>query len=389
MSYHNIVIFPFVVFLAVILIYIYRKSISRPISIFETQQKVIKRIYQRVIAPERILMRMDVSPFNAIREMEFVKKIELWDTLTLDATYFMLQILVRLNKKDFIKEYEGKISTFTLDLFNKDKMGFQINRENQNEVSVHSNHCALGILNLLSNYKNCSFGDIAGNNVCIDNKYMERIDINLVFDFLKECYRDGGFAEKPIKHYLATIVDTESVLWIFRLLGWLKDTSMLKKIDTDFLKKISKFVADLKSPRFSRNNEKTLAYLSRYGNKEEPYLCAVYYASRILWEIRQVDKNNNLGGLNEEEKMEILKYVLECQNEDGGFGASPNRHSNIIHTKDALSILYKRIELESPNNRNWLEREKQVISEKAFGFLESCKFENVFAFGNTKLWFSI
>jgi geranylgeranyl transferase type-2 subunit beta len=36
---------------------------------------------------------------------------------------------------------------------------------------------------------------------------------------------------------------------------------------------------------------------------------------------------------------DVLKYVLECQNEDGGFGGHPGHDSHLLYTLSAVQLL--------------------------------------------------
>ncbi len=386
----------FVVFIIVLGIFVYYKSIAQPKQFRlpgeHLDKKFKEKVCNEIIAPERFLMKKAIAPFDAIREKEFVKKIDLWEGTTLDSTYFMVQILHRLGHNDFIDDNKEKIRQFTQKKFNREIGGFQINDIEKNDVTIHSTHCAIGILKYLYSYNNNSFYDINTDTNIDTNGFLsfiedQNVNLDKMKSFLNRCFQEnvGGFKEKPEDHFLATISDTASALWIYKRLGWLSELLFEGNDESATFKKVNKFISDMKVCGISKRGNKTISFRNRYGNNEDVFLCSTYYTKRALFELETETKTTNPLS-SDATNIGIIEFVLDCQGEDGGFGANPQLASNIIHTKSAMSLLYRKISFDDPNKQAWLEQKRESLKEKTLYYLNNCMYNNVFAFGNKEYY---
>ncbi|CAD5121278.1 DgyrCDS9808 [Dimorphilus gyrociliatus] len=84
--------------------------------------------------------------------------------------------------------------------------------------------------------------------------------------------------------------------------------------------------------------EKHSDYIEHYGSKHDVYeykmseylrMCGLY------WGLTAMDL---LGNLNKMSREDVKRFVLTCQNDDGGFGACKDHDSHILHTLSAIQI---------------------------------------------------
>lgn len=355
-------------------------------------------IAKEIYAPERYLMKRRIEPYDTIQEYEFVTKVELWDTYTIDSLYFMLQIFFSLNAVDRIDAYKDQILKFVVDRLDINSGGFRIG-DDIDSITIHSNHCAIGVLKLLNILFNVNSKDreqLINRHGHVEVKLgKEDFQAMLVranydtskceaayealFDFVSECYSyGGGFKENRDKYPLPTISDTSSALWILNQLGLLEgEIKELRKIKFD---EIDMFLSNLLDVK-EYNGKKICGYRNKYGSEESMWLCSTYYAFRCYSDISLVIKDRRIFP-DDETLLGVVNFIILCEKRGGGFGANQILTPNIVHTKDALSLLkrLRKLDLKNENSELLLQTEKK-IKDKTLLFLEKTKYNNIFSFG--------
>lgn len=85
--------------------------------------------------------------------------------------------------------------------------------------------------------------------------------------------------------------------------------------------------------------EKHIEFIEAYGKKTDDYeFCLTEYLrmSGIYWGLTAMDLIGSLDKMNREE---VLRFVVDCQDESGGFGASLGHDPHLLHTLSAVQIL--------------------------------------------------
>lgn len=298
------------------------------------------------------MMRKHERYYDRIREKDFFRKMAFWVYPSLDSTYFALQTLVLLrdNKnsdelKSIIKKYETGIKKFVYDCFNKDTGGFVQTLENK-YPTLHATHCMIGLVKSLLALKNDEIIDHSKPITKEEIKIFEEIsdfkreNIDLcasISKFTKSCYDDstGGFFEMPIdiiKHNnlerITSVNNTASALWC--AFHFEDDIcSFMSKSEDDIVDKIKEFINKHKVDEGEK-----VAYLN-FLDDESPWICSTYYAERSMRNLK-ID-------LSEKEIAGIMRFIISIKWENSGFCAGnsggSNLDVNIIHTKDAMSLI--------------------------------------------------
>ena len=221
-----------------------------------------------------------------------------------------------------------------------------------------------------------------GRDILEKNLGKDRIDS--IISYLLACQSPfGGFSQQPYstdKYQDVGINTTASALWCLWHLEALNDSLNIKEL--------LKFLTNL-----------TVIGNDFCGFKNElndvtPWTCSTYYGLRVYMTLHsnlpsfsisnQKIVTDHVTQLRENFGKLITNFIIKSfNNKTGGFGATPDSNSNLIHTKDALAILVDTHEkyaklLGSQNNQSFLRKNIKKISK----FLESCYFNGAYGFAD-------
>lgn len=338
---------------------------------------------RKFTAPERILINKGVSPYNCIQEYEFIRKIVLWDKETIDSLYYALQVAHKIGAVDFIEENKDAMLVFIRGCYSQ-KGGFKIGIDDALPVdlTIHSTHCGLGALKYLQSSGSVSSAEMGGKILGSSalEGYLGEGSVDSLYRFLNECKLPLGFKESPDpegRYFQPTITDSASAAWILRQV-MPETTNCQDHLREHMSGELTTFIEKLKdegNPE-APNDVGTLAFRNKLGMREKRWLCSTYYAFRLLNDLAIVNEK-----LDDEEKMKILNFIIRCQNEDGGFGPNYGETSNIIHTKNAVSLVFKRLTFKNDVHSKALNKTKNAVAIKVAKYLERSCFNKIFAFG--------
>jgi prenyltransferase beta subunit len=319
---------------------------------------------------ERLFILKGSNPiYNRIREVEFSRKILFWDEPGIDTTYFALEILNRLNA-DISVSIKNKIKNYIINHSYNDADGGFRQTESMHFSSVHATHCAIGVIKQLY----CPFGK-DGKTVdhenpmgfkIISDVLSEKVTDN-VYSFIKSCESiDGGFRENKNEKKEPTINDTATALWIYWHMGKMPEYSVSNEA-----KKTISFAIDCFKD--IDNDGMSCGFSNKISDQDSIWACTTYYANRLS------NYFNEFKVFLEEHRTCQIKFIVSCSRVKGGFGANNVLDPNIIHTKDALSLLSKRWKYLDVNNSD----HRRMVA-KTIEFVNSCYYNGGHAFAEIK-----
>jgi len=300
--------------------------------------------------PELPKMAKTVKYFDRIREPDFFRKMAFWVFPGIDTTAFALQILQVLfaNYQDGdlnlkIDELRNTnlsiLKKFVLSLHDESCGGFYQTSQNH-FPTLHATHCSIALVKAVVGRGNGGevdydsligsrevdrfYGADMGNSGSLSSK---------IIDFVSRCYdqESGGFFETPVEllnnegvSRRPSIVATSSAMWICHQLG-IEIEEFLEKYCRSTKEKVTQFVYSLRVKKDGSTSFKNTT------KSEQPWICSCYYAERLL---------RNLGEmLSDEDIIGMLTFIIKTKNKHSAFCAGDRLDANLIHTKNALSII--------------------------------------------------
>lgn len=326
--------------------------------------------------------------FDFIKEPEFISKISPnWATPGVDTSYFAIRVYDLISPKERLR-HASDLKEYVNSLWYESGLigGFRQNHKIE-YPSIHAIHSTLGLLNLLFAEKERR---IPGENDRVDcSKYAGKTfyanqigydKVEKIIAFLKNCFRsNGSCVDHPDSNKDGTTNTLASALWCLWHLDSLDDLNHEAILGYVYENTVP--VGDF--AKGIKNNAK----------EESPWVCTTYYALRSLMTLSTKVGSDYLNNYVNKYGDELFNFVLQAQNEDGGFGASKGELSNLIHTKDALSIilsekyglkkhLYNHFALQDAHKR----RESHLIDffDNILKFLDTASCEGVYGFSDKK-----
>lgn len=314
---------------------------------------------------ERLYILKGSECYDRIREVDFSRKILFWDENGVDTTYFALDIFNKLsfeiprNDKDKIIDYLRN------DLYNEADGGFK-----QTEAfpysTVHATHCGIGVIKQIhdnnQNEIQIDYQSPMGFDVIKDVLGNDRAE--KVFSFVQKCEsQEGGFRESYNEKKLPTVNDTATALWIY----W-----HMNRMDQCNSKKIIELIKSC----FKEVDKGKCGFSNTINDRNSVWICTTYYANRLSeYKCFKPISDfilSNLGCLE--------NFVMNSLHKNGGFGADNKLEPNVIHTKDALSLL-----------RQWkyFDNKKELCHRVVKGienFMGSCYANGGYAFAETNYY---
>lgn len=292
--------------------------------------------------PEIPMLAKRAKHYDRIREVDFFRKMAFWTFPSIDTSYFALQTLLLITDssaqkeiKEFLNKNEGKLRKFVFDLYDKETGGFFQTKENK-YPTLHATHCVIGLISSLFALKNGEVVDFS--KPATKKKVSDFFDfegfktkniIDSILDFVVSCYDSkGGFIEVPkkvleksnIKRF-PSINNTASATWCLFHLEEEVHNYEHRMVRED----ISRFIDNLKV------KERNGCAYKNFLNDDYPWVCSTYYAERII---------RNLGiPFKQEELSDILRFTISTKKNNSSFCGGNNLDANIIHTKDAMSLI--------------------------------------------------
>ena len=293
--------------------------------------------------PEIPMMRKETKYYDRIREKDFFRKMAFWVFPSIDATYFALQTLALLYDSEknetistFLNKYETNLRNFVFDRYDKVTGGF-FQTEKNSYPTLHATHCVIGLINsyfVLKNKESLDFSKPTTRKKIEEFFGESNIDVyKSISRFVTSCYDSatGGFFEMP-KNILQdnqlervpSVNNTASALWCaFHFEDEITDYFSSEYGDVKM--KIYNFIE-----RKGVRKDDLTAYLNSQED-ENPWICSTYYADRVLKNFDKPLENEDIIG--------ILRFIVSIKKNDSGFCAGNDLDANIIHTKDAMSLL--------------------------------------------------
>lgn len=341
--------------------------VNKPMLINKQVQLAKKMNFERLF-----ILKNSNHIYSRIREVEFSRKILFWDEPGVDTTYFALEILNKL-EAGIPKEKRDKIEKFILEsVYNEIDGGFK-QTESIPYSTVHATHCAIGALkqlyfayddkNKIVNSKPLGIKNLQG---ILSEKKVERI-----FTFLKSCESDtGGFRESYNEEKSSTINDTATALWICWHMERVEQQNYEKTIS--FIKKCFKYIDDDKCGFTNTVN----------SDNNRVWICTTYYANRLAVYFDEIKK------FIEGHEHCLKEFIISCaRKRKSGFAADNRLEPNIIHTKDALSLLIRQWKVHEHANEEE-SRELINIVEGVKNFMGQCYLNGGYAFAENKYYVS-
>lgn len=308
--------------------------------------------------------------YSRIREVEFSRKILFWDELGVDTTYFALEILNKL-EADIPKEKRDKVEKFILEsVYNEIDGGFK-QTESIPYSTVHATHCAIGALKQL--YFAYDDKNKIANNRPVGIKNLQEIlsekKVERIFTFLKNCESDtGGFRESYNEKKISTVNDTATALWIYWHMGRVDQQNSEKTIS--FIKKCFRYIDDSKCGFTNTVN----------SNNNRVWICTTYYANRLAIYFDEIKR------FIEGHEDCLEEFIISCaRKRRSGFAADNRLEPNVIHTKDALSLLIRQWKV---HERASEEKNQELINiiEGVKNFMGQCYLNGGYAFAEHKYY---
>jgi hypothetical protein len=309
--------------------------------------------------PPEIALTAKMAPgYDRIREKDFFRKMAFWKHPGVDTTCFALQTLqlIKLFYKEFdfdkrikyfIDQNQVNFIRFILDCYDKRTGGF-LQTKNSKFPTLHSTQCVLGMTKAfwaLKDDEKLSFDDLVGKEkikkfLSVEGDKSEIVD-NII-NFILSCYdiEKGGFNESPIeflhemgvKKIEPSLNPTSSAIWISTNL----ETTVFEELNKKYKNlDVTKLLLDfLLSHKESRGN--WLSFKNALSDKR-PWVCSLYYTERIF-------RNLNIP-IPDDQLIKFYNFLVMAKQEESGFCAGDSysydekMSPNIIHTKDALSLL--------------------------------------------------
>lgn len=295
--------------------------------------------------PEIPMLSKNAKHYDRIREKDFFRKMAFWTFPSIDTSYFALQTLLLLANsidqkviKEFLTKNEDKLKKFVFNCFDNETGGFIQTKENK-YPTLHATHCVIGLVSSFFALKNNEVVDFSKPatkekvRAFFDFKEFKTKNINIIdsiLEFVVSCYDSdtGGFIEVPkkvlqrsnIKRF-PSINNTASAIWCFFHLE--EDVPTL--LHQDAKEDIFKFIDNLKV------KERNWCAYKNSAEDDYPWICSTYYAERTI---------RNLGlAFKQEELNDILRFTISTKKNNSGFCGGNNLDANIIHTKDAMSLI--------------------------------------------------
>ncbi len=300
--------------------------------------------------PEIPKMAKTVKHFDRIREPDFFRKMAFWVFPSIDTSAFALQILqvIREDLKDdrlgvnlvdaFDVDSEA-LRNFVLRRRHSRSGGFFQTRHNQ-FPTLHATHCSIALakaFDIKSDWGGINYdgqiGSRAFNNFYRLKEESAKPLSSEIFEFIAKCYdqESGGFVETPIEilekeniRRRPSIIATSSAIWIcFQLEQDIEE--FLATACNSNTERIISFVNNLKTIK-----DGCVAFKNT-SKSEQPWICSSYYAERLL---------RNLGvELSGDDLQGMIAFILGTKNDDSAFCAGDRLDANLIHTKNALSLI--------------------------------------------------
>lgn len=145
-------------------------------------------------------------------------------------------------------------------------------------------------------------------------------DKDEIIDFILKCKNSDHLFGSNIG-YPSTLVSTLNALQIFHILKY-------KYVDTNIITNLNKFVNDDGSVC---NDE--------FKETDTRFICCLTMIMGLC-QNKHLDKNTLIEDANQYIPVDkIIRYISQCQNEDGGFGAAINAESHAANTYCCLTSL--------------------------------------------------
>lgn len=358
-------------------------------------EKTDKELIELVLKhpPEIPLMARNEKEFDLIREKDFIRKFGFWILPGIDTTSFAFQIFQLIAEyshdekyiktiKTFINHEKENIRKFIFNLFDPVSGGFF--QTNINELptlhAIHSTIAFIKAFNGIELDRKIDFDGILGKEEYesfFDHNefYLQHRGItHSIINYVNSCYdpATGGFFETPKKIFQRTkfkrvpsINNTASAIWICYQL----DEALCKTLNLshdEFQKNIFNFIHDLQV-----EIEKDKYSFKNSIIDDNSWVCSIYYAERTLRNIGHEFFQNNFS--------KFLNFLSSSKIESSGYCAGNSLDANLIHTKNALSLIRRYFHLIP--NRN--EVANTIINDH-IRFLKSTYYKGAFGIAEPK-----
>ena len=329
--------------------------------------------------PEIALMANKVKDFDRIRENDFFRKFVFWVFSSIDSNLFSLHVARQLfqyfndkmdlnhyvkYRENIISKQKKEIYSFIASLYDQETGGFYQTHKNR-RPTLHAIHCVVGAVGSVYKLNEMPVGifddretidyDWKVKGTFFDNELQTYLPVNCesfsssILNYVANCYDNetGGFFETPKsvmqrynKKLPPTIVATASAIWIVNQLAVSLDTFLDEYCKTD-RDTVKSFVYN---KRIQKDN------WCAFTNSEmstDPYICTAYYAERTL---RLLDGEN----IDYDVIKQLMNFIVRQKRKGSAFGAGNGLGPNLIHTKNALSIIRRYPDVfESVKSRSW------------------------------------
>lgn len=306
------------------------------------QNKLSKMVLQT--PPELVRLIRHDPLFYRIKEFDFIDKIVYWTQPGLDTSYFAMRLIDHIDPSAITNR--DRLLSYMLKSLWTERGGVGGFRQNDSVkfASIHAVHAAIGLIAIYFSPHRWDNGSLkctepAGRAVF--NQYFGKDKVDALIKFIEKSYHHaiGGYAQNPSFKKLdengdrgfVAINTTASAIWCL----W-----HLEALDS-FKEKKDKITGFLRENKIMAGN--SIKYRNSKLDYNNGWICSTYYAHRIAMTLHRnkiIDDNDPLITELKSDRDMTRNFLFESMDRRrGGFGAAPNEHANMIHTKDALSLL--------------------------------------------------
>ncbi len=323
--------------------------------------------------PELYYFKKQTLNFSIIKEFDFVSKIApYWANPGIDTSYFAVRVYdLLIPERRFINEHD--LLQYINSLWHESNYygGFKQNVEIE-YPSIHGIHSIIGILNLLNSTNRLLTGSVDCSAQTGQQFYIKKLGtekVQKIIKFIAKCQSEnGGFSENP-QYENPAINTTASALWCLWHLG---------AMDLVNIEPLISFVKKMWVPTGQNIGYKNTT------DDIQPWICSTYYALRIFMSLKRDKLFDYLSTFAKESGELLLNAIIQSKHESSGFGAAKAEIPNLIHTKDAISLLLSsKYEI---NKTYFSDKEKLLYSilEDIAGFLDVTYYKGAYCFADKK-----